>query len=188
MEDLEGDRVYLFTGRADKVVNPATVHRAEQLYLSLGIANEDLKLVDVDRLPARAPGHSWVTVDYGGPCDANTDSLHRCLRLRPSRGHPAAHLRQAEAALSESLSGKFIEFPQAEFAPHGRPVENGPAASTRSRRNRDRAASLRAFRPRRDGTVRAPRAFARPVRAARPPPGRPATSGAAPRPATPRPG
>ena len=45
------------------------------------------------------------------------------------------------------------------------------AASTRSRRNRDRAASLRAFRPRRDGTRSGPRGRSRPVRAARPPPG-----------------
>src|SRR3954447_3961537 len=64
LEGLKGDRVYLFTGLADKVVNPETVHRAAQLYASLGVANKDLKLVDGDRFTGKGAGHSWVTVDY----------------------------------------------------------------------------------------------------------------------------
>jgi poly(3-hydroxybutyrate) depolymerase len=124
LNGLEGDRVYLFTGRSDKVVNPETVHRAAQLYLSLGVAAEDLKLVDVNRLPGKGAGHSWVTVDYGGPCDANTDPyIDAC-------GYDQAedilhHIYGALKPRPPSLSGEFVEFSQAEFAPHGKPVENG---------------------------------------------------------------
>ena len=109
VKGLEGDRVYLFTGRSDKVVNPETVHRAAQVYLSLAGANEDLKLVGVDRLPGKGAGHSWVTVDYGGACDANTDPyIDAC-------GYDQAEdiLRHIYGELkprSLSLSGRFIAF------------------------------------------------------------------------------
>ncbi len=124
LEGLKGDRVYLFTGLADKVVNPETVHRAAQLYASLGVANEDLKLVDGDRFTGKGAGHSWVTVDYGGPCEANaTPYIDAC-------GYDQAedilhHIYGDLKPRSRSLSGKFVEFDQAEFAPRGRPVENG---------------------------------------------------------------
>ena len=126
VKGLEGDRVYLFTGRSDKVVNPETVHRAAQVYLSLATANEDLKLVGVDRLPGKGAGHSWVTVDYGGACDANTDPyIDAC-------GYDQAEdiLRHIYGELrprSVSLSGRFIAFPQAEFVPSSKTVENGLA-------------------------------------------------------------
>ena len=126
VEDLEGDRVYLFTGRADKVVNPATVHRAEQLYLSLGIANEDLKLVDVDRLPGKGAGHSWVTVAYGGPCDANTDPYIDACGYDQA-GDILQHIYGKLKPRSVRLSGRFIAFPQAEFVPDSKTVENGLA-------------------------------------------------------------
>src|SRR4051794_28013346 len=124
LQGLKGDRVYLFTGLADKVVNPETVRRAAQLYASLGVANEDLELVDGDRFTGKGAGHSWVTVDYGGPCEANaTPYIDAC-------GYDQAEdiLRHIYGNLkprSRSLSGKFVEFDQAEFALHGRPVENG---------------------------------------------------------------
>jgi hypothetical protein len=59
LDGLKGDRVYMFTGRNDKVVNPETVRRAAQLYLALGVRPEDLELVDVDALPGKGAGHSW---------------------------------------------------------------------------------------------------------------------------------
>jgi len=126
VKDLEGDRVYLFTGRADQVVNPATVHRAEQLYLSLGIANQDLKLVDVDRLPGKGAGHSWVTVAYGGPCDANTDPYIDACGYDQA-GDILQHIYGKLKPRSVRLSGRFIAFPQAEFVPGSKTVENGLA-------------------------------------------------------------
>ena len=58
LDGLKGDRVYLFTGLADKVVNPETVHRAAQLYASLGVAKDDLELVEGDRFTGKGAGHS----------------------------------------------------------------------------------------------------------------------------------
>jgi poly(3-hydroxybutyrate) depolymerase len=124
LEGLQGDHVYLFTGHADSVVNPETVHRAAELYLSLGVANKDLKLLDVDRFPGKGAGHSWVTADFGRACDANMDPyINDCDydQAEDILHHIYGELKPR----SQSLSGKFIEFDQTEFAPHGRPVENG---------------------------------------------------------------
>ena len=125
LEGLKGDRVYLFTGLADKVVNPETVHRAAQLYLSLGVANEDLKLVDGDRFTGKGAGHSWVTVAYGGPCEANaTPYIDACGY--DQAGEILHHIYGKLKPRSRSLSGKFVEFAQAEFAPHGKTGREWP--------------------------------------------------------------
>jgi hypothetical protein len=124
VEGLKGDRVYMFTGRSDRIVNPETVHRAAELYRSLGIAPEDLRLVDVDALPGKGAGHSWVTVAHGVPCDANEspyinacgyDQAHDVLQ------HIYGDLKPA----SKTLSGRFVEFSQAEFVPDRKLAENG---------------------------------------------------------------
>jgi hypothetical protein len=124
LEGLKGDRVYMFTGRSDKVVNPETVRRAAELYRSLGIASDDLKLVDTDALPGKGAGHSWVTVAYGVPCDANEspyitacgyDQAHDMLQ------HIYGDLNPA----STNLGGRFVEFSQAEFASGNKLPENG---------------------------------------------------------------
>jgi hypothetical protein len=124
VKGLEGDRVYLFTGRSDKVVHPETVHRAAQVYLSLGVANEDLKLVDVGQLPSPGAGHSWVTVGYGGACAANTDPYINDCDYDQAEDI-LRHIYGELKPRPPSLSGAFVEFSQAEFAPHGKPVENG---------------------------------------------------------------
>jgi poly(3-hydroxybutyrate) depolymerase len=124
LEGLKGDRVYLFTGHYDQVVNPEVVHRAARLYLSLGVAKDDLKLVDVDRLPGKGAGHSWVTVDYGGPCDANKDPYIDACGYDQA-GDILQHIYGRLRPRSASLSGRFVEFSQAEFAPDGGAVENG---------------------------------------------------------------
>src|SRR3954451_23984795 len=126
LSGLKGDRVYLFTGRADRVVNPETVHRAAQLYLSLGVADADLMLVDTDRLPGKGPGHSWVMVDYGGPCDANTDPYIDACGYDQA-GDILQHIYGKLKPRSVRLSGRFIAFPQAEFVPGSKTVENGLA-------------------------------------------------------------
>jgi len=124
LDGLKGDRIYLFTGLADKVVNPETVRRAAQLYASLGVAKDDLELVEGDRFTGKGAGHSWVTVDYGGPCEANaTPYIDACGY--DQAGDILHHIYGKLKPRSRSLSGKFVEFDQAEFAPHGRPVENG---------------------------------------------------------------
>jgi poly(3-hydroxybutyrate) depolymerase len=124
LSGLKGDRVYLFTGRADRVVNPETVHRAADMYRSLGIPTDDIKLVDVDALPGKGAGHSWVTVSHGVPCEANeTPFITAC-------GYDQAkdvleHIYGSLKPASEALGGRFVTFSQTEFVPDGKLHENG---------------------------------------------------------------
>jgi hypothetical protein len=124
LSGLEGDRVYMFTGRSDKVVHPETVHRGAQLYQKLGVAPENLKVVDVDALPGNGAGHSWVTKTYGVACDANESPYINACGYDQAQDilqHIYGELKPA----STSLSGKFVEFSQAEFAPNNKPAEHG---------------------------------------------------------------
>jgi poly(3-hydroxybutyrate) depolymerase len=124
LDGLKGDRVYMFTGRNDEVVNPETVHRGAQLYLALGVRPEDLELVDVDALPGKGAGHSWVTVSFGVACDANTSPYINACNYDQA-GEILRHIYGNLNPPSTSLSGRFVEFSQAEFAPDNKPVENG---------------------------------------------------------------
>ncbi|MGB0682001.1 MAG: depolymerase [Magnetovibrionaceae bacterium] len=64
-ENLKGDKVYLFSGRADTTVKTATVELAADFYDHFD-ADVDLltKLPDSDLRAA----HSFVTKDWGNPC------------------------------------------------------------------------------------------------------------------------
>jgi poly(3-hydroxybutyrate) depolymerase len=124
LDGLKGDRVYMFTGRSDKVVNPETVRRGAELYLALGVRPQDLDLVDVDALPGAGAGHSWVTVSFGVACDANTSPYINACNYDQA-GEILQHIYGHLNPPATSLSGKFVEFSQVEFAPHDKPVENG---------------------------------------------------------------
>ncbi|MGB0694745.1 MAG: depolymerase [Rhodospirillaceae bacterium] len=71
LENLDGDPIYLFTGRADTVVATKTVDTAKEFYDAL-----NAKTTYVDRVPPSAgpderAGHSFITVDEGNPdCSA----------------------------------------------------------------------------------------------------------------------
>jgi hypothetical protein len=124
LDGLEGDRVYMFTGGNDKVVNPETVRRGAQLYGALGVLPEDLKLVDVGALPGKGAGHSWVTVSFGVACDANMSPYINACNYDQA-GDILQHIYGNLNPPSTSLSGGFVEFSQAEFAPGNKPTENG---------------------------------------------------------------
>jgi poly(3-hydroxybutyrate) depolymerase len=124
LEGLKGDRVYLFTGSADKVVNPETVHRAAQVYLGLNSATQDLKLVDIDRFSGKGAGHSWVTTNFGGACDVTQEPFINDCNYDQAKDI-LQHIYGKLKPRSRSLAGEFVEFSQTEFAPHNSPVENG---------------------------------------------------------------
>lgn len=65
-DGLKGDKVYLFTGKADSVVNSNTVEVASQVYSQLGL---DVQVEFSD--DAIDAGHSWLTDNFGNACDAN---------------------------------------------------------------------------------------------------------------------
>jgi poly(3-hydroxybutyrate) depolymerase len=123
---LGGDKVYLFTGRADNVVNPATVERAAEVYRALGVKEDDLrfqKFLDQPS-PDTGAGHSWVTDDCCQPCEANQSPfINDC-------GYDQAeeileHIYGDLRPKTETLSGTLVEFSQSEFVPDGKAVVNG---------------------------------------------------------------
>jgi poly(3-hydroxybutyrate) depolymerase len=121
--NLATSRVYLFTGAADQVVNSETVRRGAALYAALGVPPEGIELKD-HSLPGNGAGHSWVTVAFGVPCDANKDPyINKCDydQAEDLLTHIYGPLQPQAAA----LSGSFVEFDQSEFAPGGDPHANG---------------------------------------------------------------
>jgi len=124
LSGLKAARVYIFTGRSDKVVNPRTVERARDVYRELGVAQQNLKFVGVDGLPGNGAGHSWVTRIYGVPCDANESPyINKCNY--DQAGEILKHIYGKLAPPGTSLSGRVVEFSQAEFVPGGLVPEKG---------------------------------------------------------------
>lgn len=62
--DVITDRVYLFSGKADRTVVPSVVSAAAEFYARLGVPQANIKFVK--EVPA---GHAFVTEDSGGACD-----------------------------------------------------------------------------------------------------------------------
>ena len=118
---LTGQKLYAFTGKSDKVVNPAVVERGVAVYKALGVPASAIAFSD----KVVNAGHSWVTLDKGNACDANaTPYLDKCgydqaqAVLKTIYGD-ALQPRAAEPA------GKFVEFDQTEFLPGGQAKPNG---------------------------------------------------------------
>jgi poly(3-hydroxybutyrate) depolymerase len=65
IENLRGDRIYLFTGLEDRAIAPMLVRKAAQLYETVGVRRENI--VFVERKDA---GHGFLTEDKGNACDA----------------------------------------------------------------------------------------------------------------------
>ena len=126
---LAGDKVYLFTGRADSVVDPATVVRAAELYRALGVAEGDLRLqkfLDPPVPADRGAGHAWVTDDCCQACAANASPyINDCGY--DQAGAILSHIYGELSPEAETLSGAFLPFSQREFAPDGEAAVNGLA-------------------------------------------------------------
>lgn len=111
-EDVENDRLYIFSGTKDQVVKPRIVSKAVEFYREIGVPAENIEAV-FDK-PA---GHAIVTMDQGGACDGNRlpyivdcdyDQIGAIFRqLYPGASAPPAG--QAEA------SGRYLEYRQSAF-------------------------------------------------------------------------
>jgi hypothetical protein len=64
VENVKGDRLYLFSGKEDHTVVPAIVEAARRFYEVIGVP--DAQIEYVSDLPA---GHAFVTEDKGPACD-----------------------------------------------------------------------------------------------------------------------
>ena len=122
--NLARSRVYMFTGQADQVVNSKTVQLGASLYRTLGVPESQIVFRD-QNLAAPGAGHSWVTNDFGKPCNANASPfINNCM------------YDQAEDVLSTiygplqppergPLSGRIVPFDQTEFVPGHAAEANG---------------------------------------------------------------
>jgi poly(3-hydroxybutyrate) depolymerase len=113
--NLARSHIYMFTGQADQVVNFKTVELGASLYRTLGVPESQIVFHYRD-LPAPGAGHSWVTKNFGKPCDANASPfINDCM------------YDQAEDMLSTIYgplqppnvppSGRIVPFDQGEFVP-----------------------------------------------------------------------
>jgi hypothetical protein len=107
--DVVRDRVYLFTGTADRTVMPSIVRHAAEFYSKLGVPEKNIEIVS--DLPA---GHAFVTDDEGSACgvsaepyivDCKYDQAGALLKFIYGDLQPRAG----------ELSGSFIDFDQRPF-------------------------------------------------------------------------
>jgi hypothetical protein len=107
--DVVRDRIYLFTGTADRTVAPSIVRHAADFYKKLGVPGANIALVS--DVPA---GHAFVTDDEGSSCgvssepyivNCNYDQAGALLKFIYGDLQPRA----------STLSGEFIAFDQRPF-------------------------------------------------------------------------
>ena len=127
LDGLAGDRVYLFTGKADRTVSHITVERSADLYAALGVPAANIALesfLEEPPAPGSGAGHSWVTEDCCQPCaTTGPPFINDCDY--DQAGAILHHIYGPLAPKAEDLSGRFIEFDQSEFAPGGEAEVNG---------------------------------------------------------------
>jgi predicted esterase len=121
--NLAHSRVYLFTGRADQVVDPKTVELGANLYRALGVPDSQIRFDD-QNLPAPGAGHSWVTQAFGNTCDANASPfINDCGYDQAGIELQAIYGPLQPPAVPPG--GRFIAFDQTEFAPGRAARANG---------------------------------------------------------------
>jgi len=117
-------KVYFFTGESDSVVDSETIVKGEALYKALGVPDSNITFVDHSG-PAAKAGHSWVTVNYGGACDANTPPfIDRCDYDQAGAELKAIYGDNLNPP-AQSASGQILAFDQSEFVPGKATAANG---------------------------------------------------------------
>src|SRR5690349_21169525 len=110
LSNIADDKVYVFAGTKDSVVNPVAGAAVRDLYKLLGVKNGNIRFVD--NVPA---GHANVTVATGNDCGTNNpDYIVKCNV--DQAGDILKLLAGATKPPSATLSGTTIEFSQGEFA------------------------------------------------------------------------
>jgi poly(3-hydroxybutyrate) depolymerase len=118
--NLARARVYLFTGKADAVVNPKTVELGASLYRALGVPAAQVKLHDQNL----AAGHSWVTKAFGNACNANASPyINHCDY--DQAGDVLQTIYGPLQPPAASPAGRIVAFDQKEFVAGGATAANG---------------------------------------------------------------
>jgi len=110
LANLKDDKVYIFTGTADKLVKPLVVKQTYQFYQDLGVPEENTKYIDTVNA-----GHAILTGDGADTACALTDPpyINDCgfFQSHDILRHIYGELNPPTA----SLSGKILKFAQSEF-------------------------------------------------------------------------
>ena len=122
ISNLAQSKVYFFTGGSDAVVNSQTVETGKAVYEALGARN----VVSEDRSgPAANAGHSWVTKDFGGACNANaTPFIDNCSYDQAGAELKAIYGPDLKPSRKASPK-RIVAFDQKEFVPDGATAANG---------------------------------------------------------------
>lgn len=106
IKDVLDDKVYLFTGEADRTVVPAIVKAAAQFYSELGVPQANIKLVE--NLPA---GHAFVTETEGSSCERSGEPYVVDCDYDQA-GELLKHIYGPLDAPSAQPTGQWLEFDQ----------------------------------------------------------------------------
>jgi poly(3-hydroxybutyrate) depolymerase len=110
LSDLSKDRVYLFSGGKDKIVDRSVVEAAKRFYVDAGVPQENVALMTRDDA-----GHALLTTDTGNACGlSESPFVSDC-----DYDQPGAILKWIYGELNapaERPSGKFLVFDQSPYA------------------------------------------------------------------------
>jgi poly(3-hydroxybutyrate) depolymerase len=107
--NLDGQRVFLFGGADDLVVNPTVMDALAAYYRSF------MPGASIDFV-SRRPGttHTWPTLSYGNPCDLLASPYMGSCGY-DGAGAALAQIYGPLAAPATNLSGSFLSLPQSQF-------------------------------------------------------------------------
>ena len=117
-------RIYFFTGSSDQVVNSETVEKAKALYDALGVPAGNIVFEDRSG-PAAKAGHSWVSNDFGGACDANASPFIDDCGYDQAGAELKAIYGEDLKPPAAAATGRIVAFDQKEFVPGRATAANG---------------------------------------------------------------
>lgn len=122
--NLSRAKAYFFTGGSDQVIDSETVAKGEALYVALGVPAGNIVFEDQSG-PAAKAGHSWVSKNFGNPCDANaTPFIDNCSYDQAGAELKAIYGRDVEPPAA-TATGRIVGFDQKEFVPGKATAANG---------------------------------------------------------------
>ncbi|MBV8107077.1 MAG: polyhydroxybutyrate depolymerase [Hyphomicrobiales bacterium] len=122
--NLARAKVYFFTGGSDQVVDSETVAKGKALYDALGVPGDNIVFEDRSG-PAAEAGHSWVTKNFGGACDANATPFIDDCKYDQAGAELKAIYGQDLKPPAGAPTGRIVAFDQKEFVPGKATAANG---------------------------------------------------------------
>jgi poly(3-hydroxybutyrate) depolymerase len=124
LANLAHAKVYFFTGSSDQVVDSETVVKGKALYDALGVPADNIVFEDHSG-PAAKAGHSWVTKNFGGACDANASPYIDDCKYDQAGAELKAIYGQDLKPSAAAAAGRIVAFDQKEFVPGKATAANG---------------------------------------------------------------